>query len=49
MVDEDGLRGRVLIAGELVSRGLRDEEPAHWQLLLRRSLVSGERRSSSCQ
>lgn len=49
MVDAAGHRDRVLIAGEVVSRGLRDEDPAHWQLLLRRALASGERPQCLCR
>lgn len=49
MVDEAGHRDRVRIAGVVVSRGLRDGDPAHWQRLLRRSLVSGERPLCLCR
>lgn len=49
MLDGSGHRDRVRIAGEVVSRGLRDEDPAHWQLLLRRALGSGERPHCLCR
>lgn len=49
MVDKAGHRDRVRIAEVVVSCGLRDEDPACWQLLLRRSLVSGERPLCLCR
>ena len=49
MLDGYGHRDRVRIAGEVVCRGVREEDPDRWQRLLRRGLGSGERPHCLCR
>lgn len=49
MLDGSGHRDRVRIAGEVVCRGLREEDPGRWQRLLRRALGSAERPHCLCR